>query len=186
MRFSPIWGGFRVRPLEHDMPSFLLNSNQLFTLVKDGYLQYPNLEEEEIEDRNKSDELTRWLAIAQTLWSTLNCIFRFAQGLFVTTIELTTLTFIITFLITSYFWYHKPMGITTPFILELQTSMAIRHDHQVTGLKWYQTPFDYLSRKRISTLELGNIIIKFYALCIYRCLPGLNDDHTSVFRLSIG
>ena len=52
-------GGFLVKPLEHDLPSFPLNSNQLFKLVKDGYLQYPNLGKEEIEDRNKLDELTR-------------------------------------------------------------------------------------------------------------------------------
>jgi uncharacterized membrane protein YsdA (DUF1294 family) len=77
----------------------------------------------------------------------MNCIFRFAQGIFVTTLELTTLSFILVFLITSYCWYHKPMDINKPIILELKTSVAaIRNNHQVHGSKWYGTPFDYLSQ----------------------------------------
>jgi hypothetical protein len=162
-------GGFLIKPLEADLPSFPLDAKQLYILVKDKYLEYPNLNEEEIEDRNKSGKLARSVhgyltslssllvmhysylgrlfTLAQAIWFTLNCIFRFAQGIFVTTLELTTLSFILAFLIMSYCWYHKPMDVNRPITLQLTTSVAaIRENHQVSGLKWYETPFDYLSR----------------------------------------
>jgi len=140
-------GGFFIQPLENDLPSFPLDAKQLYILVKDKYLDYPNLKEEEIEDRNKSGGLARLFTIAQALWFTLNCMFRFAQGVFVTTLEITTLSFILAFLITSYGWYHKPMDINRPITLQLNASVAtIRKNHQVSESKWYETPFDYLSR----------------------------------------
>jgi hypothetical protein len=52
-------GGFFVKPPDDDLPSFPLDAKQLYTLVKDEYLVFPNLEEEEIEDRNKSGGLAR-------------------------------------------------------------------------------------------------------------------------------
>jgi hypothetical protein len=52
-------GGFLIKPLENDLPSFPLNAKQLYILVKENYLEYPDLKEEEIEDRNKSGGLAR-------------------------------------------------------------------------------------------------------------------------------
>lgn len=52
-------GGFFIKPLENDLPSFPLDAKQLYILVKDKYVEYPNLNEEEIEDRNKSGGLAR-------------------------------------------------------------------------------------------------------------------------------
>lgn len=88
------------------------------------------------------------MTIAQALWFSLNCIFRFAQGLFLTTLELTTLSFILVFLVTSYCWYHKPMDINKPIILKPKKSLAIIRDNlgQNFGSKWYETPLDFLSR----------------------------------------
>lgn len=51
-----------------------------------------------------------FLAIIQAVWFSINCFGRAASHLFITTLELTTLSFIIIFLITSYCWYHKPKG----------------------------------------------------------------------------
>lgn len=36
-----------------------IDAEQLFRLVKDGYITYPDLDVEDIQDRSKSDGLTR-------------------------------------------------------------------------------------------------------------------------------
>ncbi|KAJ5150679.1 uncharacterized protein N7500_010868 [Penicillium coprophilum] len=141
-------GGFLVEPPEIDLPSFPLDAEQLYTLVREGYVDYPILQEEEIEDKSKSGGLARLFTVAQALWFTLNCVTRFAQGIFVTTLELTTLSFVLVFIITSYCWYHKPMDVNRPITLKLNTSVAAirRNHHRGPESKWYETPFEYLSR----------------------------------------
>jgi hypothetical protein len=53
-------GGFWIQPPEtDDLPSFPLDAKQLHVLVKEGYIEYPHLKEEEIKDKSKSDGLTR-------------------------------------------------------------------------------------------------------------------------------
>lgn len=90
----------------------------------------------------------RLITIAQALWFSFNCICRFAQGIFVTTLELTTLSFILVFLVTSYCWFYKPMDVNRPICLKLNCSVeTIRNNHhQGPGSKWYGTPLDFLSR----------------------------------------
>jgi uncharacterized membrane protein YsdA (DUF1294 family) len=92
--------------------------------------------------------LGRLITIAQAVWFSVNCIFRFAQGVFVTTLELTTLSFILVFLLTSYCWFYKPMDVNRPITLKLNCPVeTIRnHHHQGPGSKWYGTPLDFLSR----------------------------------------
>jgi hypothetical protein len=53
-------GGFWVEPPEIDLlPSFPLDAKQLYILVKEEYIEYPYLDEEEIKDKSKSDGLAR-------------------------------------------------------------------------------------------------------------------------------
>jgi hypothetical protein len=51
-------GGFvlAAADLKNPIP---LNANQLFYLVKNGYVKYPELKREDIDDRDKSDGLSR-------------------------------------------------------------------------------------------------------------------------------
>lgn len=93
-------------------------------------------------------DLGRLITVAQALWFSLNCITRFAQGLVVTTLEITTLSFILVFLVTSYCWYHKPMDVNIPIILKPKKSVAIIRSNfnQNYESKWYETPLEFLSR----------------------------------------
>lgn len=92
---------------------FPVDSRQLLFLVRNGYVGYPELAKEDILDRNKSDGFARGLALWQAAWMVVNCAVRVAQDLAVTTLELTTLSFILIFFVTSFCWYHKPSGIAT-------------------------------------------------------------------------
>lgn len=100
---------------------FPVDAQQLLFLVRKGYVQYTALPEEDIADRNKSDGVARCLAVAQASWMVVNCVVRVVQGLALTTLELTTLSFILIFFITSFCWYYKPSGITTRVTIHLET-----------------------------------------------------------------
>jgi hypothetical protein len=52
-------GGFLIEPPEIYLPAFPLDAEQLYILVDGGYVEYPILEEEEIEDKSKSGGLAK-------------------------------------------------------------------------------------------------------------------------------
>jgi hypothetical protein len=83
---------FRDRKLA-GLSSFPVDSDQLLYLVKRNHMNLPEISEDDIEDRNKADRLARSITIVQVLWFTTNVFGRIAQGLSVTTLELTTLAF---------------------------------------------------------------------------------------------
>jgi len=51
-------GGFLLRATDLERP-IALNSEQLFYLVDVGYVEYPKIDKEEIDDKNKTDGLAR-------------------------------------------------------------------------------------------------------------------------------
>jgi len=51
-------GGFLLCTPDLERP-IALNSEQLFYLVNMGYIEYPNIEKDDIDDRNKTDGLAR-------------------------------------------------------------------------------------------------------------------------------
>jgi len=104
-------GGFLLHP--PDWVPFPLNSKQVHYLVIHGYIPYSAvaLEKADLADRNKGDGMVRFISVLQILWFSFNCIARASQGLAITTLELTTLGFILCTLGTSYFWFHKPMDV---------------------------------------------------------------------------
>ena len=77
----------------------------------------PDFSEDEINERNKSDNMARAIAIVQTLWFTIQPLDRVGQGLFLTTLELTTLAFIFLMTACSICWWRKPMDISRPVLV---------------------------------------------------------------------
>lgn len=92
---------------------FPIDAEQLRFLLEHEYIEYPRIAKEDINDRNKSDGFARCIAVFQAVWMVVNCLTRAAQGLALTTLELTTMSFILVFLVTSFCWYHKPLDIST-------------------------------------------------------------------------
>jgi hypothetical protein len=57
-------GGFLLKVEQGNKEiTFPVNSKQLFYLINKGYLEYPKLREEEIQDKNKADGLARFVTI---------------------------------------------------------------------------------------------------------------------------
>jgi hypothetical protein len=129
-------GGFVLNATDMERP-IALNAEQLYYLIVKGYVEYPKIDKEDIDDRNKVDGLSRWvkflvtlsppklltpsynrlLTVGQALWFVASSIARPIQGLSLTALELTALSFVLVLFATSFCWLHKPSNITRPTVL---------------------------------------------------------------------
>jgi hypothetical protein len=133
-------GGFLVQAPEST--EFPLDAEQLYYLVIKKFIEYPEIDKEEIEDKNKADGLARYalnflpkggntdlesslITVCQATWFTINSVARPVQGLFLTTLELTALSFIVVFFAVSFCWLHKPMGVSRPITLRIETKIEV-------------------------------------------------------------
>ncbi|KAI2880141.1 hypothetical protein CBS76997_9932 [Aspergillus niger] len=151
----PIWtlthafyadmGGFLVDGPGTERP-FPVNAKQLRFLIEKGYVKYPMIDEDDINDRNKSDAFSRVIAVCQALWLLVNCAMRVAQGLALTTLELTTISFVVVFLVTSFCWRFKPSDISSTLTLHSNTNFDImRKQHcPYPSQEWHETPLDFV------------------------------------------
>lgn len=96
----------------------------------------------------------------QTLYFLVTTIARIAQGLAITTMELTVLGFIICTFATTVCWWHKPNDVEFGHTLELQKSVEVilkEAGEEATG-KYRDTPMDFVSYKPWA----GSVIFPYY------------------------
>ncbi|EON68192.1 hypothetical protein W97_07341 [Coniosporium apollinis CBS 100218] len=98
-----------------------VNAYQLLYLVKEGYTPMPQIPLQAINDKDKANGFARLIVVLQTVWFVSKCIGRAAQGLAITTFELTTLAFVFCTLATFFCWRHKPLDVDTPIVLHIST-----------------------------------------------------------------
>lgn len=129
-------------------PSFPVDCEQLLYLVQHKHMPRPEISEEDINDRNRADELARAIAIVQALWFTINAVTRAATGLHVTTLELTTLSFVFQMTCSSLCWWYKPMDISRPITVFVNTDLAaVLHEARAPQTPLGQTPLSFLNRR---------------------------------------
>lgn len=142
-------GGFVLQT--KDWKPFPLNAKQLHYLVARGYIDYSQvgLDEKTIEDKNGNDNIARLITVTQIIWFTITIIMRLFQHVAITTLELTTIGFIVCTLATNFFWAHKPSNIAMPIVLNTEhTIVAILKDAGDRAQKPYSlTPLDFVERK---------------------------------------
>jgi hypothetical protein len=147
-------GGFIVQT--KDGVAWPLDANQLLYLIDEKWIKesiIPSqviLDKIDIDDRNKQNSLVRVFGIAQILWFLISCIARWRQNLAITTLELTTVGFIVTTISVSIFWFNKPADIETQRTIEIDATILEIHaragrDHTYY---WYDTPLDFLNPER--------------------------------------
>ncbi|OBT58501.1 hypothetical protein VE04_01214 [Pseudogymnoascus sp. 24MN13] len=106
-------GGFVLEAEDLYQP-IPVDAEQLFYLIERKHVDYPVLTKEEIDDKSKTDTVARFLTIGQAMWFVAAFISRPIQGLSVTTLELTTISFIIVFFATSYSYQRTPLDFIDP------------------------------------------------------------------------
>ncbi|EPQ51379.1 hypothetical protein GLOTRDRAFT_24610, partial [Gloeophyllum trabeum ATCC 11539] len=119
--FFAIMGGFsvsRVSELLHPMASC---GGLAPTSRPDEFdiamLPFPDITEEEINDKSKGDWLSKGFAILQTSWFIFQCIARRAQHLPLTELELATCAFAALNAVIYAFWWRKPQSVACPYAI---------------------------------------------------------------------
>ena len=127
-----------------DFAPFPIDSYQLVFLIEHGYLEYPDIKESDIWDKNKADGFARVLSLVQIAWFSVQSISRCAQHLALSTFELSTLAFIFCTM-NSFFWRHKPLDAETPMVVQCSVSLEeiiVREGGQL-GTEYSYTPLDF-------------------------------------------
>lgn len=78
----------------------------------------PSIKREFLEDKSKSDGLSKFIACAQAAWLIVQVIGRFAVGLQVTLLEINTLGHVLCALLIYVLWWHKPRMVLEPIMLD--------------------------------------------------------------------
>lgn len=102
-----------------DEPQGILSPEKLEKLLAKGEIEFPKITEKQIEDRSKGDGLAKALVIGQTTWFIVQCIARKAQGLDITRIELTTLSFAALNASMYFVWWNKPLDVQSHEVVYL-------------------------------------------------------------------
>ncbi|KAK6529719.1 hypothetical protein TWF281_008882 [Arthrobotrys megalospora] len=141
-------GGF-VLVAEDFVRPFPATGLQLNWLIEHGYLDYPETTTREIEDKSKQDTIAKVITCLQIGYIILQCIGRSAQGLVITTMELSTLAIVACSILTSICWLEKPLDVREPIRLNLKRRVEDILEEtakvQGQGIKlWRQTPFDFI------------------------------------------
>lgn len=85
-----------------------------------------SITEQEIEDKSKSDSLSKFIAILQTSKFIVQCIVRWRQKLALTELELITLALASLNAITYTFWWAKPYDVKVPVPVKVERTRSNR------------------------------------------------------------
>jgi hypothetical protein len=79
----------------------------------------------------------------------VSCVARPVQGLFITTFELTALSFILGFFAISFAWRKKPLDVSHSITIYMDTTVEQIHAEGPPAARedWFRTPLDFISRK---------------------------------------
>jgi len=102
-------GGFIL--YEGKTPKSVLTAEHMERLLTEGRILFPDIREDEIQDRSKGDGISKFLVIFQTSWFIAQCITRRAEGLITTELELVTLAFAVLNGAMYFLWWKKPLNV---------------------------------------------------------------------------
>lgn len=104
------------KPFTNKHTRLTLTARGVKLLAECGYL--PNISEEEILDKSKTDKLGRFIALIQAIWMLLQILGRVAVKLPITLLEVNTLAHVLCALIIYLLWWKKPKLINEPTKLQ--------------------------------------------------------------------
>ena len=173
-------GGFVLQP--RDSTPFPINSNQLIYLIKEGYTGFPSTTEKEIWDKSKADGFAKLLACFQTAWFVIQVIGRAIQHLPITTLELTTLSFVICTLAMYYQWANKPLDVESPTIINIEATTAeiLIKAGPAASAPYSWTPLDFIDNQSPSWLTEVQPHLRFRRGPRQRPLPRFTNDRFPV------
>ncbi|KAH0542265.1 hypothetical protein FGG08_003292 [Glutinoglossum americanum] len=137
-------GGIRLKA--PDFPPFPITARHLHYLVDQGYTTFPKISMEEVWDKSKADLFTKTLVCVQICWQVMQVVARFVQNLPVTSLELTTLSYVVCALAMYFMWLDKPLDVETPTIIEIETTIKdiLVRAGPAAAQPYEQSPLDFV------------------------------------------
>jgi hypothetical protein len=140
-------GGFMLEC--PDYTPFPVDAHQIYYLVANDFMVFPEIEKKAIWDKNKADGFARLLTSIQVCWFALQCLGRAMQHLPISTFELSTMAFVFCTLPTFFWWRHKPLDAATtiPVCLKAQVKIkdVLRSADARKSRPFRYTPLDFVS-----------------------------------------
>ena len=173
-------GGFVLHPRES--APFPINARQLHWLVLHGYLDYPAITAKEVWDKSKADGFQKALTCLQTGWFIIQIVGRAIQRLPITTLEITTLSFVLCTLVMFAQWANKPLDVERPTVLTTTKSIAeiLLEAGDAANEPYKLTPLDFIDNQSPSWLTEVQPHLRFRAGPKERPLPRFTNDRFPV------
>ncbi|MCJ1276939.1 hypothetical protein MMC21_004747 [Puttea exsequens] len=158
-----------------DFTTFPVDGQQVVYLIKNDCIDYPEIKEKAIWDKNKADSFARFISCVQIAWFAIQAFGRCATHLALSTFELSTLAFIFCTLNTYFFLWHKPLDVDTPIELRSRTKLEeiILKAGNRAREHYSETPLDFVRPPTSRT----SLIAPFW-FGIRACFDWGTSDHT--------
>jgi hypothetical protein len=102
-------GGFML--YKNGQPVEVLTYQSLKERIEEEEIDIPRITERTINDKSKSDYLSKGFVVVQTTWFVVQCIARLAKSLPLAELEVFTLAFAVLNAITYAIWFDKPQNV---------------------------------------------------------------------------
>jgi hypothetical protein len=117
-----------------------LDSQDFSRLVKLKLLELPS--KVELMDKSKGDWISKSITSIQVIWFLSQLAERAARRLPVTTLELFTCAIVVCTAATYIAWWHKPLDIQRPMVLDSEVSTTFLTEHKIQHLETYRSLLD--------------------------------------------
>lgn len=103
-------------------------------------------------DKDKVNSTLHLITLIQTLFFTTNMLLRAVQKLTITTFELSTLAFVVLSILTTVFWFRKPVNLSRCEFIEANVSIAtMRFNENLSVDTMYAyIPLDFIDHEEWS------------------------------------
>jgi hypothetical protein len=154
-------GGILLQPVRST--PFLVNGRQLAYLVEKGYLEYPNITEDEIWDKSKADTLARILTLMQASWLVFQLAGRAILRLSTSTLELSAGAIVFCTFGTFICWFHKQSDVRKGIVLEIEatTEQILVEAGDAAAAPYRHTPLDFVAKE---SFTFGYEVMGFFNL----------------------
>ncbi|KAF7775862.1 hypothetical protein Agabi119p4_4255 [Agaricus bisporus var. burnettii] len=119
-------GGFML--YRNGLPVGVLTYERFKELIDRQKIDVPRITERTINDKSKSDYLSKGFVVVQTTWFVVQCIARWARSLPLVELEVVTLAFAVLNAITYTLWLNKPQNVQEAIRIDLKPNSDIDYE----------------------------------------------------------
>ena len=128
-----------------DTDAYPIDAHAVHYLVSREYIRLPTITRDEVWDRSKADLFAKAATIVQSAWLIISSIARAGSDLPLSPMETFTLAFIVSTVMSYFFWWRKPQNVETPVTIVCERTMAdIRSEAGLEEHSWERSPTEFI------------------------------------------